>query len=679
VTSPGLALDAAEVFWTEFAIRNQLASYELVRLFLATDVLPDQYINVSQTDDVSPRDGRPDPLPLSQQLRGVTGPQDFANSFFRLNGLANRSLGFTNTSAADALVQRIRRGETLAAVARSQGINFATTDLVDRLIRGFSIQSVYQQMSSGPSSFQIGAISDPAALPVDREGVTWRRVFNVIQTGGNWLTAIEQILNAPEFLQRAVEFTKGTLLRDSDAFASAQASTQTRSTPKSFFAILGGFDRVSANYLFDSNGNLRADSPVSDQQVGLNGGLYRQSIDPTNTSAKSIVGDWNGDGIVDVGVFDGRTGEWYRDTNRTIGLTVTSSDFKNLKPNVIPSDSVTRFGVGTDTPVPGDWDGDLIDNLGVVRTQANRLVWYLDTNRNEGWQSNDSIITFGVAGDIPIVGDWNGDRLDDIGVVRAEPTGLTWYLDSNGVRGWQATDTVIRFGTAGDVPIAADWDGNGTDNIGVYRPTAGPDGTWFLDANGRVGWQGAGAGDVEVRTFRVDVANGVTPLAINVSRPLLQQSVGRAQGGRASSIGRAELDRVVDQAIGIWSDLGISASQVELLRRAEVRIVDLPAQTLGAACKTGIAIDTDAAGHGWLVAGTPERRERVAKNGRWAPRGEDSPTRIDLLSVVLHEFGHLLGLDDASDGHHDGIMAPTITHGVRRLPTASDVDEVFSR
>ncbi len=169
VTSPGLALDAAEVFWTEFAIRNQLASYELVRLFLATDVLPDAYINLSQTEDVNPRDGRPDPLALSQQLRDIAGPQDFVNSFFRSQGIAVRSLGFTNPAAADALVQRIRRGETLATVARSQGINFSTTDLVNRLIQGFSIQSVYSQMDPATRRFDIAAIDRPASLPLTRK------------------------------------------------------------------------------------------------------------------------------------------------------------------------------------------------------------------------------------------------------------------------------------------------------------------------------------------------------------------------------------------------------------------------------------------------------------------------------------------------------------------------------
>jgi hypothetical protein len=547
---------------------------------------------------------------------------------------------------------------------------------VNRLLQGFSIQSVYNQMDPAARRFDIASIDRPAALPADPEGVTWRRVFNVINTGGSWLTAIEQILNTPEFLERAVEFTKGTLLRDSDAFASAQASSATRLAPKSFFAVLGAFDRVSASYLFDSNGNLRPDSPVSDQQINLNGGLYRQSIDPTSTTAKSIVGDWNGDGIIDVGVFDGRTGEWFRDTNRSIGLTVGATDFRNLKPNVIPSDNVIRFGVGSDTPVAGDWDGDGIDNLGVVRVQSNRLDWFLDTNRVEGWQASDSSISFGVAGDIPVVGDWNGDRRDDIGVVRAERGGLTWYLDSNGIRGWQSNDTVIRFGTAGDLPVVADWDGNGTDNIGVYRPTAGSNGTWYLDKNGLAGWQGASAGDIEVTTFRVDVANGLTPLALNVSKPLLQQSTPSSINRSARAVSQTELAATVDQAISIWSDLGLSPQQVDTLRRVEFRIVDLPEQQLGAAWSKGIAIDANAAGHGWSVGSNPKDVPGSRLASRLAAQTPATEQRIDLLSVVLHELGHILGLDDAPSDH-EGVMANALMPGSRWLPTSAEVDEIF--
>ena len=60
---------------------------------------------------------------------------------------------------------------------------------------------------------------------------------------------------------------------------------------------------------------------------------------------------------------------------------------------------------------------------------------------------------------------------------------------------------------------------------------------------------------------------------------------------------------------------------------------------------------------------------------------DDSPTsdRMDLLSVVLHEFGHVLGLGDLdplTDSDHP--MTETLAPGIRRLPEPEEVDVVFT-
>jgi hypothetical protein len=137
------------------------------------------------------------------------------------------------------------------------------------------------------------------------------------------------------------------------------------------------------------------------------------------------------------------------------------------------------FGMDGDLPVVGDWNGDGITQIGVFRNGQ----WYLDANGNGAWDPDEDTVytNFGQAGDLPIVGDWNGDGITQIGVFRDG----TWYLDASGDGAWDgAEDTVYaNFGQAGDLPVVGDWNGDGTAQIGVFR-----NGQWYLDANGNGAW-----------------------------------------------------------------------------------------------------------------------------------------------------------------------------------------------
>ena len=63
---------------------------------------------------------------------------------------------------------------------------------------------------------------------------------------------------------------------------------------------------------------------------------------------------------------------------------------------------------------------------------------------------------FGLGTDLPVIGDWNGDSIDDVGVRRSE----RFLLDANGSRTWDGTDggdLSFRFGLSTDIPVAGKW------------------------------------------------------------------------------------------------------------------------------------------------------------------------------------------------------------------------------
>src|SRR5215218_1861204 len=62
-----------------------------------------------------------------------------------------------------------------------------------------------------------------------------------------------------------------------------------------------------------------------------------------------------------------------------------------------------------------------------------------------------------------------------------------------------------------------------------------------------------------------------------------------------------------------------------------------------------------AAGHGWFVDPTPRSDAEFRRPGDQGEQG-----KMDLLTVVVHELGHVLGKE-----HGDGAMAETLAVGTR--------------
>lgn len=142
-----------------------------------------------------------------------------------------------------------------------------------------------------------------------------------------------------------------------------------------------------------------------------------------------------------------------------------------------PGDRTFKFGLDGDFPVAGDWDGS-----GVIRAGGFRNgKWFLDWNNSGRWDEGDRQISFGLPGDLPVVGDWNNTGVTKVGVFRDG----TWHLDWSGEQRYSSHTRQFQFGLPGDIPVAGDWDNSGKIRIGVYRR-----GTWYLDVIGEFGFTG---------------------------------------------------------------------------------------------------------------------------------------------------------------------------------------------
>ena len=203
-----------------------------------------------------------------------------------------------------------------------------------------------------------------------------------------------------------------------------------------------------------------------------------------------VVGEWDGSGVSQLGMFLTDTARWRLDKNAN--ETWDGCDVDSC---------LGPFGQVTDLPVTGKWTAKGYDRVGTFRPSNGR--WYLDSFGSKGkWNTCNwdrcAYLKVYQAGDLPVTGDWDGNGTTQPGLFR--PATGEWFLDYNGNRAWDGCNKdrcLSSFGTAADLPVSGDWNGTGTSKIGVFRPSTGD---WFLDFNGNGQWDGCGV-DLCVTNF----------------------------------------------------------------------------------------------------------------------------------------------------------------------------------
>ncbi len=127
-------------------------------------------------------------------------------------------------------------------------------------------------------------------------------------------------------------------------------------------------------------------------------------------------------------------------------------------------ESSFQWGRSGDIPVGGDYDGDKRTDFTVFRPSEG--IWYISRVAFGQLRA----VQWGINGDKPVPADYDYDGITDIAIYR--PSTGTWWVR----RSSDNTYFAIKFGIVSDIPLTGDYDGDGRADFVVYRPS---EGVWY--------------------------------------------------------------------------------------------------------------------------------------------------------------------------------------------------------
>ncbi len=143
----------------------------------------------------------------------------------------------------------------------------------------------------------------------------------------------------------------------------------------------------------------------------------------------------------------------------------------------------------------------------------------------------------------------------------------------------------------------------------------------------------------------------------------------------------SELAPIVTEAIDRMTAIyQLGETEVALLNSVDFEIVDLDGLTLGYTDGLTVQIDINAAGHGWFIDTTPsdDAEFTLLSDGTFLAESSSlAVNSMDLLTVVMHELGHVLNYEDVdSQTSPSDLMSDVLTVSMRRCvsePVQTDV------
>ncbi len=139
-----------------------------------------------------------------------------------------------------------------------------------------------------------------------------------------------------------------------------------------------------------------------------------------------------------------------------------------------------------------------------------------------------------------------------------------------------------------------------------------------------------------------------------------------------NNLTQAQLDTMVASAIAHWAAAGATPQEIAEMKSVSVTVANITGLDVGDATPGHIQISANAAGYGWFVNSTPGDNKEFTGTGTdlTAIAGSAAAGKIDLLTVLMHELGHEIGLvDDYKPANSADLMYGFVNPGERRLPT----------
>ena len=263
-------------------------------------------------------------------------------------------------------------------------------------------------------------------------------------------------------------------------------------------------------------------------------------------------------------------------------------------------------------------------------------------------------------------------------------SGLPWFSPDDGgpastapnlgifdgntlLSGESLTKIQFPFDTGDTIDVGASLSGDQTYTMGD-SPSGNvlgknlPSGFTFDGHNGATGVERMGVkGYLSAFIIISNIETEFDANATSTPSPLLAAALGSDVG--SPPITTEQVQPLLAQATQRFVAAGMDLAPLD---NVQILVSDLPGATLGQAVGNTIFLDINAAGHGWFIDTTPWEDSEFTTRGDQGEQG-----RIDALTVITHELGHILGL--GHDGH--GVMQPTLAASERHLPSDNDQQE----